>query len=420
MEDVVEVDLFQIEENDKDNILYGEDEINDDIHTEKLVSKVPTEKLHWYDNPKYNDGLHYSPKNALSHNADYYFTNGGRSNGKTTGWQLQFVDDYFSYGDIFGKVVRKYEFDPSVALQWFNQIVRDYVKEVYHHELTADRTNFYLIPEEGEPDRYLPLEEGQRVPRLNMKLFGMQFNLALENDKKSHDFQFIKKLVFEEYTLINQYDYLPKEVEHFASLLSTINRERDDLYVVFIGNTISKHNPYFDWLGINVNTLKLAPGEFRELVCSEYEDGARIFVEMIPTVYGDKIKCPRILRVGNNTIATTGDWVISEYVVDETFDEFINGLQKRFNFAIRTNNKMYYHFTCTYKNTTFNIITSRVKKIKSSGCIFEYDLKEIERIKNGSMCKTLLFEQLSDVMNYETLFSDDEIEYKFNKLLDRR
>ena len=59
------------------------------------VDVTLTEK-HWYDNPKYNDGLHYTTKNALSQPFEFCLTNGGRSNGKTTGWLLQMVDDFFN------------------------------------------------------------------------------------------------------------------------------------------------------------------------------------------------------------------------------------------------------------------------------------------------------------------------------------
>ena len=129
---------------------------------------------------------------------------------------------------------------------------------------------------------------------------------------------------------------------------------------------------------------------------------------MIPTVYGEQISCPRILRVGNNTIATTGDWVISEYVVDDRFDDFINGLNKRFNFAIKTNNRLYYHFTCTHKNTTFNIITSRVKGVKSGGKIL-YTL-------NG---ETKLLSEWCKIynINYQTAWKKSKKGYSIEKIL---
>lgn len=381
------------------------------------VDVTLTEK-HWYDNPKYNDGLHYTTKNALSQPFEFCLTNGGRSNGKTTGWLFQMVDDFFNYGMVYGKIVRKYTFSQELSLSWFDELVRNYIKEVWQHEIIVIKFNYYVVPLECRPDRYLPLEKGQRKPRLNAKLLCEVFNLALENDRKSHDFKYIKRLIFEEYTLINNADYLPEEVEHFNSLISTINRDREDLSVVFIGNTISKHNPYFDWLGINVNKMKLKAGEWRRIQCNAYENGARIFIEVIPSVYGDEIKCPRILKVGNNEIAVTGEWTVSENIIYQQDDEFINNItDKKFNVAIRTDNKLYYHFTCNYKNNIFNVITNRIKNIKSDGLIFEYDVSTIERIKNGTISKKKFIERIEDCKGYDTVFSDDEIEYKYNKLL---
>lgn len=391
-------------------------DVNDFDYT-NYVDVTLTEK-HYYNFDKYNDGIHYNTKRATSIPFEYCFTNGGRSNGKTTGWLFQMVDDFFNYGMVYGKIVRKYTFDSELALSWFDKLVREYIKEVWQHEIIVIKFNYYVVPLECRPDRYLPLEKGEKKPKLNAKLLCETFNLALENDKKSHDFSYIKRLIFEEYVLINNYDYLPLEVEHFKSLISTINRDREDLSVVFIGNTISKHNPYFEWLGINVNKLKLKAGEYRLLKCNEYEDGARILVEHIASVYGDVIKCPRILKVGNNDIAISGDWNISENVIDINDDVFINSItNKVFNLAIKTDNKLYYHFTCTYKNTKFNILTNRIKNIKSEGLIYEYDVRTIDRIKNGTISKRKLIERLENIIFYETIFSDDEIEYKYNNLI---
>ena len=233
--------------------------ISSNFDYSNYVDVTLTEK-HWYDNPKYNDGLHYTTKNALSQPFEFCLTNGGRSNGKTTGWLFQMVDDFFNYGMVYGKIVRKYTFSQELSLSWFDELVRNYIKEVWQHEIIVIKFNYYVVPLECRPDRYLPLEKGQRKPRLNAKLLCEVFNLALENDRKSHDFKYIKRFIFEEYTLINNADYLPEEAEHFNSLISTVNRDREDLSVVFIGNTISKHNPYFEWLGINVHKMKLKAG----------------------------------------------------------------------------------------------------------------------------------------------------------------
>lgn len=403
-----------------ENLNYNEDidvkDTNEGLNA-PLVSKVPTQILHWYDNPNYNDNKHYTTQEALKEPFEYALINGGRSNGKTTGWQLQMVDDFFNYGFVYGKIVRKYEYDRRKIIQWFDKLVINYLKEIYHHDLIVDGFNYYVVPEEGEPDRYIK-QGGRKKDLLNMKLLCETFNLNKEVDSKSHDFTYIKTLIFEEYTLINQFEYLSNEVDHFQSLISTINRSRNDLKVVFIGNTISKHNPYFDWLGINVNQLRMKPGTFKRLQNTNYKNGARIYVEFVPTVYKDiEEDCPRILKVNNNEIAITGDWVISEYIYNSEFDDFINSLNPAFNFAIKTNNKIYYHCSCSYKNTKFNILSSRLQGIKSSGKVFEYDISAIERIKNGTMQKNKLLSVLMELEKCDTLYSDDEIEYKFTKLI---
>lgn len=385
----------------------------------KLVSEVPDIELHWYDNPKYNSGKYYTTKLAMSEPFEYAFINGGRNNGKTTAWQFEIIDEYFNKGGIAGKIVRKYTYDEMTMLNWFTPIVKEYVRDVWKHDIAIYGHNYCLVPIETEPDRYLEMKKGERVPKLNYKLFCQTFHLGLEVDAKSHDYSYITTLIFEEYTLVNSFDYLNEEVTHFQSLISTINRDRDNLKVIFIGNTISKHNPYFEWIGINVNKLKLKNGEFRRLQCKDYEDGARIFVEQVPAIYKENKDIPRILKVSNNEIAITGEWNISDYVFDSSFDDFISSLQYTHNVTIKTNNKLYYHLTCVYKNTKFNVVTSRYKSLKLNGKLYEYDCRAIVRIKNGSLTKTECNKLLNDVINYETIFSDDEIEYKYNKFTGR-
>ena len=383
----------------------------------KLKSNMPTEETHWYNFKKYNSGKYYTTKLAMSEPFEYALINGGRNNGKSTAWQMEMIDEFFNNGGCSGKIVRKFTYDDFIMLNWFTPIVQEYAKDVWKHEIVVHNNAYCLVPIETEPDRYLEMKKGERVPKLNYKMFCRIFHLGLEVDQKSHDFSYITLLIMEEYTLLNHFDYLHEEIAHFQSLISTINRDRTNLRVVFIGNTISKHNPYFEWLGINVNKLKLRNGEFRRLQCKKYENGARIFVEQVPPIYKEESEIPRILKVGNNDIAISGEWTISDYVFDERFDDFISNLSFTHNATIRTNDKMYYHITCIYKNTKFNVITNRFKSLKSSGKLYEYDAKAIVRIKNGTLTKVECLKLLSEVLELETIFSDDEIEFKYQRLI---
>ena len=416
MDNVTELDTDNFEKLDS-----GENEVkeNDYQRQIKFISQVPTEELHWYDNPKYNDGTYYNTRLAMSEPFEYAFINGGRSNGKSTAWQFEMVDEFFNNGGVSGKIVRKYTHDELTMLNWFAPIVREYARDVWKHDIVVQYNGYCLVPIETEPDRYLEMKKGERKAKLNYKLFCQIFHLGLEVDAKSHDYSYITLLILEEYTLVNHFDYLHEEITHFQSLISTINRDRTNLRVVFIGNTISKHNPYFDWIGINVNKLKLKNGEFRRLQCKDYEDGARIFVEQVPPIYKNEKDIPRILKVGGNEIAISGEWTVSDYVFDKEFDDFISSLGFTHNVTIKTNNKMYYHITCTYKNTKFNVVTNRFKSLKSAGKIYEYDNKAIVRIKNGTLTRSECIEILGDVLDYETIFSDDEIEYKYQRLVGR-
>lgn len=368
---------------------------------------------------KYDDNIHYSTKWAINNDWDYLFVFGGRNNGKTTGWEMQMIDDFFNNGYVYGKVVRKYTYDEEFAKSWFDTFAQQYLRKEYNHEIIIDGYNYYLLSLD-EKERYLPLENGQRKARYNLKLFCTTINVAYENDFKSHDLKFINRLIFEEFTLIDDYGYIENEFEHFNSLVSTINRDRQDLKVIFIGNTIKKHNPYFEGFEIDLKKLKLKPGDKKILQNKNYENGAIFAIEFVKSVFKKDDEVPRILRFGGNDIAITGDFISSPYIVEKEFDEFLNKqcdlLSK--NFVIKTNNKNYFHLTYKYKKCEFNLITSRFNG-KSKGITFDYDLSIIENIKSGNITIKDIIEILSidNIYNNDTLYSDDDIEYKFNRLL---
>lgn len=359
---------------------------------------------------------YYTTDRILSKPAEYYISIGNRCNGKTTGWCIHLIDEYFENGGQFGKIERTgFIGNDSIYLSWFTDYAQKYLKEKYNHYIEVIGHNYYLVDYD---DEYLPLERNQKRARKNYKPFGRTFSLGLEVKYKSTEYPAITTLIFEEFTLINQWGYLDHEVDHFLSLLSTVNRNRTNLKVVLIGNTISKYNPYFELLGIKINKLNLKQGDIADLQDKTYKNGARIRIEFAESIYSKDEEAPRILQVGGNEIAVTGDFARTQYIVDEEYDNFIfNECKPVCKLAIKHESKMYYLLQCYYKETDFYFITNRGRQYKSSGLIYAIDLEVIECIKQGVKTRFDLYKQLQELQINNILYSDEDIEYKVNELL---
>lgn len=362
---------------------------------------------------------YYTTDRILSKPAEYYISIGNRCNGKTTAWCIHLIDEYFKNGGQFGKIERTgFIGNDDIYLSWFTKYAQNYCREKYNHYIDVVGHNYYLVDMDNE---YLPLEKNQRRARKNYKPFGKTFSLGLEVKYKSTEYPQITTLIFEEFTLINQYGYLEHEVDHFLSLLSTINRQRNNLKVVLIGNTISKYNPYFELLGIKINKLHLKQGDIAYLKDKTYKRGARIVIEFAESVYSEDEEAPRVLQVGGNEIAVTGDFAVTQYVVDSEYDNFINNdCQPHFEIAIKFENKIYYLLRCYYKNTEFYFITNRCKQYKSRGVTYAIDLDVIECIKQGIYTRKDLLDKINELQINNLLFSDEDIEYKINDLIIKR
>lgn len=69
---------------------------------------------------------------------------------------------------------------------------------------------------------------------------------------KSIPFPNVKYIIFDEFIIDKKSNmrYLKNEVFVFLELLQSVMRLRDDVRVIFLGNSISQINPYFAWLNI--------------------------------------------------------------------------------------------------------------------------------------------------------------------------
>lgn len=257
---------------------------------------------------------YYSDENIKAQDARYNIIFGGRSNGKSTAICKSLIDDHMSHKiKKFGRVLRFItDARDDLMNAWFqSDYLMEYTRDKYGKEVWYDGQQWYFIKAGEDPYARKTIKD----------YFGRVFILNTEYKYKSAQFPDINRLIMEEFVLLNSADYLPVEFELFMSLISTINRDRDDLNVWLIGNTLNKANPYFEGLGINIDKLHIYPGQIRTL---RNHYGVKYAIEYAQMSYTEEKEIPDILKIDGNEIAFEGDFEIDSNVYDpQTMKRFL-------------------------------------------------------------------------------------------------
>ena len=247
---------------------------------------------------------YYSYKNGiLQHDFDYNFIVGGRSNGKTTGYQLEVaLPNYLNNKEQFVKIVRTN--DDTVPLlneDWIDINVKNKLKSkgltyVYY------RKTFYIGLIKDYEDYGL-----KKFVQEKADIWGYVIPLSQQARYKSSDRSKVSTIVFDEFAIAEEYMYLPNEVEQLMSLISTIIRSRNNVKVFFIGNALSLKNPYFDYFGIDASKLKSGNIYSFAQCGDEFKEYAKVGLDFVEMIYSNESDIPKLLRVSGNAQATTLD-----------------------------------------------------------------------------------------------------------------
>ena len=187
---------------------------------------------------------YYSLDAILAKNAHYNIIIGERSNGKTTAVLRYALQRYCADGSQTG-YIRRYEDDIKGGRgeSIFSGIVAlGYVEEFTGGRWTDIRYRgraWYLACKDPEDDSRFILDE---------QPFCYAFALTKQESYKSNSYPNIKTIVFEEFLSRNY--YLAEEFITYMNLLSTLIRQRDDVKIFMLGNTVNKYAPYFSEMGL--------------------------------------------------------------------------------------------------------------------------------------------------------------------------
>lgn len=186
---------------------------------------------------------YYSYDRILAKNCKYSIIFGERSNGKTFGGLKMILKKYIESGYIEQSAyIRRFEEDykGKRGQSLFEAIVSSGVLA----ELTTEWTGIKYYSSRW----YLTKTsiDGHVIMQDRPFMYGFALN-TMEHDKSS-SYPNITTVIFDEF-ITRQY-YLTDEFVIFMNVLSTIIRQRDNVRIFMLGNTVNKYCPYFKEMGL--------------------------------------------------------------------------------------------------------------------------------------------------------------------------
>ena len=187
---------------------------------------------------------YYSLDSILREKATYNIVFGERSNGKTYAVLKYAVEDYFKNGGTFA-YVRRWKEDVTgarasgvfSALNANGEIEK--ISKGKYEAITYRASRFYLCnyDEEGKP-LYNETD-----------LLGYTFALSDSEHNKSIAYPDVRTILFDEF--LTKHTYLTDEFVLFMNTISTIVRQRTNVKIFMLGNTVNKYAPYFNEMGLD-------------------------------------------------------------------------------------------------------------------------------------------------------------------------
>lgn len=236
--------------------------------------------------------------------AQYRVIYGERSNGKTYGVLLDSIKDYIKKGDQFAYLRR---WPDDIKTRKMQQLFESITRNGEISKWSDGRWNgiryrhgkFFLMATDGE---------GTIVEDETPMAFTFSIS-AMEHDK-SIAYPGIKRIIFDEF--ISRVAYIPDEFPMFMNILSTLIRERDDVEIWMLGNTVSKDCPYFREMGLK-HIFQQQPGTIDTYAYKKNGQELLIAVEYTKNIAAKKSDKYFIFDNPKMEMITGGAWELAIY-----------------------------------------------------------------------------------------------------------
>lgn len=190
--------------------------------------------------PKYYDISHLLKDYP---DAYYYIAFGERSNGKTYSALNYALHRYFKYGEQFAYVRR---FGEDVKKKNLQNLLTSHVENGLITKLSNGE--YSLVDYTIGKFLLANLDEDKNKLIKSQEPIGYAFDLNSMEHHKSVSYPKITTVIFDEF--LSRQGYLTNEFILFTNTLSTIIRDRNNVKIFMIGNTVNRFCPYFTEMGL--------------------------------------------------------------------------------------------------------------------------------------------------------------------------
>lgn len=189
---------------------------------------------------------YYSLNAILAKNATYNVIFGERSNGKSYAVLEYALEDFWNHRNELA-IVRRWsdDFIGKRGQMMFASLEHNGKGENAVSRITnGEYTGIYYFASKWYLCRYD--ESGKRETMEEPFAYG--FSITAQEHDKSTSYPRIKNVLFDEFLTRTQ--YVADEFVLFMNVLSTIIRDRSDVKIFMLGNTVNKYCPYFNEMGL--------------------------------------------------------------------------------------------------------------------------------------------------------------------------
>lgn len=252
---------------------------------------------------------YYTLDRIRKENADYNIIVGERGNGKTYSVQKMLIEKFLKTGE-----------QCFILRRWMEDVKPSNAQNFWDGNLTAklpDMSGGRFRNIILKSNRYIAVDyDDKDKPIINeANTIGYVWDLNEAERLKGQSFPFVTNIVFEEFISLSQLGYLPDEVTYFLNTLSTIIRDRTNVKIWMLGNTVNPYNPYFKHFGIK--GLELEQGT----IWTKYdaETGCKLAVEFCEMRRKGSLKgtSAKYFAFGTSDGSTdmilTGQWQLPDY-----------------------------------------------------------------------------------------------------------
>lgn len=236
---------------------------------------------------------YYSLTKINNTKADYNLIIGQRSNGKTYAVCKYLIQQYKKTGRKFAYIRRWADDIKGYRAEQLFMPLQAEIERIYGHgySITYYRHKYYLTDPDGK----------------KQFIMGYALSLSEASHTKSVAYIDIKYILFDEFIQMAGERTLSDEKAKFENTLSTLIRDKQDVVIYMLANTVSKFSPYFIYFGIDINKVEQGTIITKEIPTDDDKGILRVSLEYCE--YNPDIG-KKVSKYTSSKMIRTGQWEI--------------------------------------------------------------------------------------------------------------